>query len=94
MHRPFNGSRDDGPFPGIHGGVIDDAMAQQRPVLHQPKHSLPPLTARPCEGEPRPRDRALNRMRRSGVAVETPKINLMLRERKLPSGPQRPHLYC
>jgi len=25
------------------GGVIDDALAQQRPALHQPEHGIPSL---------------------------------------------------
>jgi hypothetical protein len=26
----------------IDGGMVDDAMAQERPVLHKPKHAVPP----------------------------------------------------
>jgi hypothetical protein len=29
--------------PGvIHGGVVDNAMAEQRPILHQPEHGVSP----------------------------------------------------
>jgi hypothetical protein len=26
----------------IGGGMVDDAVAQERPVLHKPKHGVPP----------------------------------------------------
>jgi hypothetical protein len=29
----------------IDGRVIDDAMAQQGPILHQAQHGIPPVTA-------------------------------------------------
>jgi hypothetical protein len=46
VHRPFDRARDDPSLAGIRGGVIDDAMAQERPVLHQAKHCSPPIGAR------------------------------------------------
>jgi hypothetical protein len=67
VHRPFNGSRDYGPRAGIYGGVINDAMAQKRPVLHQAKHWLPPFrctTSRSC----------MDRLRLRGNGRNTPKL--------------------
>ena len=65
MHWPFDGSRDHGSLAGIGRGVIDDAMAQQRPVLHQALHALPPFAAR-APGKTLGSDRALDRGRPEG----------------------------
>ncbi len=41
--RPFHRAGDHLALAVIGGGVVDDAMAQQRPVLHQPEHGIPLL---------------------------------------------------
>src|SRR6516162_603321 len=43
VHRPFDGARDDRPLSRIGRGMIDDAMTQKRPVLHQAQHWFPPV---------------------------------------------------
>ena len=40
VYRPFDRARDDRPLGVVDSGMIDDAMAEQRPVLHQPKHGV------------------------------------------------------
>src|SRR5262245_64259546 len=42
MKRAFDRARDDRPLGVVDRGVVDDAMAQERPVLHQPKHGVSP----------------------------------------------------
>jgi hypothetical protein len=42
MDRPLDRARDHRPLGMEGGGVIDDAMAQQRPILHQSKHGISP----------------------------------------------------
>src|SRR5215475_2275129 len=42
MKRAFDRARDDRPLGVVDRGVVDDAMAQERPVLHQPKHGVFP----------------------------------------------------
>ena len=44
VDRPFDRARDDLALAMVHGGVVDDAMAQQRPILHQAEHGVPLLT--------------------------------------------------
>jgi hypothetical protein len=41
--RPLDRPADDFAVAVKQSGVIDDAMAQKRPVLHQPKHGIPPV---------------------------------------------------
>src|SRR5581483_8367494 len=41
--RPLDRSRHHRPLSMIDGGVVDDAMAQQRPILHQAEHGVSPL---------------------------------------------------
>ena len=43
MDRSFDRARDDLAFAVKRGGVVDDAMAQQRPILHQAEHGIPLL---------------------------------------------------
>ena len=42
VHRPFDRPGNDRPFAMIEGGMIDDAMQQERPILHEPEHGIPP----------------------------------------------------
>src|SRR6516162_3767945 len=44
VHRPFDGASDDRPLSRIGRGMIDDAMTQKRPVLHQAQHWFPPVS--------------------------------------------------
>ena len=39
--RPFDRARDDLALAMKNGGMVDDAMAQQRPILHQAEHGIP-----------------------------------------------------
>src|SRR5262245_42257205 len=52
----LNRARDDLPPAMIFGGMVDDAMAQQRPILHQAEHSIPLFLGAPLrnfrEGAP------------------------------------------
>jgi hypothetical protein len=41
MDRPFDGARDDLTLAMVCGGMVNDAMAQQRPILHQAEHGIP-----------------------------------------------------
>ena len=47
VERPFDRAGDDLALAVVDGGMVDDAMAEQRPVLHQPEHGvfLPGLRA-------------------------------------------------
>src|SRR4029079_13775727 len=38
VHWSFDRTRDDGAIAMLDRGMVDDAMAQQRPILHQAKH--------------------------------------------------------
>ena len=38
----------------VRGGVVDDAMAQQRPVLHQPEHVFPQIVFGAARPRPEP----------------------------------------
>jgi hypothetical protein len=38
VDRALDGARDDLAIAMLSGGVVDDLMAQQRPILHQSKH--------------------------------------------------------
>src|SRR5215510_15442691 len=42
VKRAFDRAGDDWPLGVVDRGMIDDAMAQKRPVLHQPKHGVSP----------------------------------------------------
>ncbi len=42
VDRPFDRARHDRPLAVVDRGVVDDAMAKQRPVLHQPEHGVSP----------------------------------------------------
>ena len=42
MHRPFDGPRDDLASWMLDRREIDHLVQQQRPILHQPEHRLPP----------------------------------------------------
>ena len=48
VDRPFDRARDHRPLAVIERGVIDDAMAQERPILHKPEHGVPPASAALC----------------------------------------------
>ena len=50
--RPLDRARDDLALAVIFGGMVDDAMKQQRPVLHQAEHGIP-LLGRFWTGAPR-----------------------------------------
>jgi hypothetical protein len=41
VDRAFDRTRHDLPFGMVAGCVINDAMAEQRPILHQSKHDIP-----------------------------------------------------
>src|SRR5262245_59787182 len=40
MDRPLDRARHHRPLAVIDGGMVDDAMAKQRPILHQPEHGI------------------------------------------------------
>ena len=40
MDRPLDGARNHGAIRVLDGGVVDDAMNQQGPVLHQAEHGV------------------------------------------------------
>ena len=42
VDRAFDRARDDRPAAVLDRGMVDDAMAQQRPILHQTEHGVPP----------------------------------------------------
>src|SRR6202012_370494 len=42
MDRSLDRAGDDGAIAMIGRGMIDDAVAQKRPVLHEPEHGIPP----------------------------------------------------
>src|SRR5215468_7355884 len=44
VDRPFDGARYDRPLSRIGCGMIDDAMTQKRPVLHQAQHWFSPVS--------------------------------------------------
>src|SRR5450830_778335 len=58
----------------IERGVVDDAMAQQRPILHQPEHCISLFKAT-----------SLDRVR-----LRLPKVRLIRRECKCPGAPLLP----
>jgi hypothetical protein len=39
---PFDRARDDPAIAVIARGVINDAVAQERPILHKTEHGIPP----------------------------------------------------
>src|SRR5436190_9395719 len=39
MDGTFDRAGDDGPLGVVSGGMVDDAVAEERPVLHQPEHN-------------------------------------------------------
>jgi hypothetical protein len=41
MDRALDRARDDLAIAMVRGGVVNDAMAQQRPILHQAEHGVP-----------------------------------------------------
>ena len=41
MDRPLDRARDDLALAMVYGGMVNDAMAQQRPTLHQAEHGVP-----------------------------------------------------
>src|SRR5207247_10444459 len=40
MKRRLDGARDDRPLGVVGCGMVEEAMAKERPVLHQPKHGV------------------------------------------------------
>jgi hypothetical protein len=42
MDRALDRTRNYGPVAMVDRGVVDDAVAQERPVLHEPEHGFPP----------------------------------------------------
>ena len=42
VKRAFDRTRDHRPFAVVDGGMIDDAMAKERPILHEAEHDIPP----------------------------------------------------
>ena len=42
VKRAFDRTRDHRPPAVVDGGMIDDAMAKERPILHEAEHDIPP----------------------------------------------------
>src|SRR6185437_2365426 len=51
MDRALDRARDDLAFAMVRGGVVNDAMAQQRPILHQAEHGIPLCLRRTIHSE-------------------------------------------